>query len=93
MRYENAGALLPPDLLKQVQRYASGTLLYVPAAEAEKLRREPTGYQRWIRKRNKIVADTEGGIAVWLPTGKEQALRTVWRAFLHLLHAIFVKEH
>lgn len=58
MRYENAGTLLPPDLLKQVQRYASGTLLYVPAAEAEKPRREPTGHQRWLQKRNQIILNS-----------------------------------
>ena len=30
MRYQNAGKLLPEALLKEVQRYAAGEILYVP---------------------------------------------------------------
>jgi hypothetical protein len=31
MKYENANDILPEELLKEIQKYAGGKLLYIPA--------------------------------------------------------------
>ena len=33
MKYKNASEILPEELLREVQKYASGELLYIPKAE------------------------------------------------------------
>ena len=33
MAYKNAKDILPPELLREVQRYADGELLYIPATD------------------------------------------------------------
>ena len=54
MKYENARDLLPPDLLRQVQSYASGMLLYIPAIEKRGWG-ESTGYRRQLAERNRDI--------------------------------------
>jgi len=36
MKYENARDLLPEALLKQVQKYISGKVVYIPARERKR---------------------------------------------------------
>ncbi len=36
MSYINADSLLPPDLLKEVQTYVQGSLVYIPRENGEK---------------------------------------------------------
>lgn len=36
MKYENAGEVLPEELLKEIQKYAAGKLLYIPKGEEKK---------------------------------------------------------
>lgn len=36
MKYKNARDILPKDLLREVKKYAAGTLLYIPSEEAER---------------------------------------------------------
>ncbi len=33
MKYENANNILPPELIRQIQKYAAGKLLYIPQKE------------------------------------------------------------
>jgi len=33
LQYQNAAQILPPALLKAVQKYVSGTLVYIPVAD------------------------------------------------------------
>ncbi len=37
MSYQNADSLLPPELLREVQKYVQGSLVYIPRPEAERL--------------------------------------------------------
>lgn len=55
MKYENAKDLLPPDLLKTLQRYASGKLLYIPVDEDKRTWGEISGYRLQLRKRNQMI--------------------------------------
>ena len=36
LKYENAKDIFPEDLLRQIQRYVSGKLIYIPALEEKK---------------------------------------------------------
>ncbi|GAB6930533.1 hypothetical protein JCM10914A_45160 [Paenibacillus sp. JCM 10914] len=36
MKYENASDVIPEGLLKEVQKYAAGKLLYIPSGEEKK---------------------------------------------------------
>lgn len=52
MKYENAKDILPEKLLAEVQRYASGKLLYIPKIETAKKWGEVSGYREQLKKRN-----------------------------------------
>ncbi len=56
MNYLNAADVLPPELFKEIQKYAGGKLLYVPKAEAEsKNWGEISGQKEYYRKRNRMM--------------------------------------
>lgn len=55
MKYENAKDILPADLLKALQQYASGKLLYVPVDEDKRPWGEGSGYREQLRKRNQMI--------------------------------------
>ena len=55
MAYRNAQELFPEGLLKQIQRYVSGETIYVPAREEKKAWGETSGYQQYIRERNREI--------------------------------------
>ncbi len=56
MTYQNAADLLPPALLKEIQKYAGGSLLYIPREESEsKTWGEVSGQRRYYRKRNRMM--------------------------------------
>lgn len=48
MKYVNAKDILPKNILKQLQTYAAGTLLYVPKKEEEKSWGEVSGYREHV---------------------------------------------
>jgi Mor family transcriptional regulator len=53
-RYKNAADILPDDLLKQLQQYAAGDILYVPSPE----KRKPwgaTGTRQFYLQRNEEI--------------------------------------
>lgn len=54
MKYENAGDVIPEELLKEIQKYAPGKLLYIPA-EDKKAWGETSGYRDQLRKRNLMI--------------------------------------
>lgn len=56
MRYENASEVLPEELLKELQKYAAGKLLYVPSDNAKKWG-EASGYRAKLRKRNLMICN------------------------------------
>lgn len=51
----NAGEILPSELLAEVQKYASGALLYIPKAEEENAWGEVSGYRTYLLKRNRMI--------------------------------------
>lgn len=52
MKYENGKNIFPERLLKQIQKYASGKLVYIPSADKKKDWGETTGYRKYLLKRN-----------------------------------------
>ncbi len=57
MKYENAKDVLPEELLKQVQAYAAGKLIYVPIENAGKSWGEVSGIRQKLRKRNMMICN------------------------------------
>ena len=55
MAYRNAQEVFPEGLLRQIQRYVSGETIYVPAREEKKAWGETSGYQQYIRERNRDI--------------------------------------
>jgi hypothetical protein len=55
MKYENAGDVLPEQLLREIQRYAAGKLLYVPARADKRAWGESSGYREQLQKRNRMI--------------------------------------
>ncbi|GMK37676.1 hypothetical protein PCCS19_07300 [Paenibacillus sp. CCS19] len=55
MRYENAIDVLPEELLREVQKYAAGKLLYVPSGEDKRSWGEASGYRDQLLKRNRMI--------------------------------------
>lgn len=56
MNYLNASDVLPKELLKEIQKYAGGTLLYVPKEEVdEKTWGEVSGQKKYYKKRNRMM--------------------------------------
>jgi len=57
MKYENAKELLPEALLKEVQKYAGGKLLYIPVENESKSWGEASGYRQKLLKRNVMIVN------------------------------------
>ena len=55
MKYENARDLLPEALLKQVQKYISGKVVYIPARERKREWGSASGYREYLRERNSDI--------------------------------------
>ncbi|WP_370636254.1 CD3324 family protein [Cohnella sp. CFH 77786] len=55
MKYENAGDVLPGGLLKEIQKYAAGKLLYIPSGEEKKAWGETSGYRHQLQRRNLMI--------------------------------------
>lgn len=53
MRYINAADVLPEKLLKEVQAYVKGDLLYIPNNNIQKRWGEKSGSRTYYLKRNK----------------------------------------
>jgi len=57
MKYENAKDILPEQLLKEVQKYAGGKLLYIPVENESKGWGEVSGYRQKLLKRNVMISN------------------------------------
>lgn len=55
MKYENASGLLPEELLRELQKYAAGKLLYVPENDEKKSWGEVSGIRQYLMKRNQMI--------------------------------------
>lgn len=52
MKYKNAKDIFPENLLKQIQRYVSGEVIYIPARNERKSWGETSGYHQFLSERN-----------------------------------------
>lgn len=52
MKYENGKDIFPEKLLKQIQKYAAGKLVYIPSPEKKKDWGEVSGQRKYLLKRN-----------------------------------------
>ncbi|MBR4049452.1 MAG: ParB-like nuclease domain-containing protein [Clostridia bacterium] len=57
MKYENAADILPEDLLKRVQKFAAGKLIYVPETIGKRSWGETSGYKRYLAARNQEIKE------------------------------------
>ena len=55
MKYRNASEILPDELLKELQKYVPGEILYVPSAKGRKKWGAETGAQRFYEQRNEEI--------------------------------------
>lgn len=55
MKYENASDILPDELLKEIQKYAAGKLLYVPSGDEKKAWGARSGYREQLQRRNVMI--------------------------------------
>ena len=57
MNYENAADILPEDLLKRVQKFAAGKLIYVPENIDKRSWGESSGYKQYLEERNQEIKE------------------------------------
>ncbi len=55
MKYRNASEILPDDLLKELQKYMSGEILYIPSDGGRKKWGADTGARRFYEQRNEEI--------------------------------------
>ena len=55
MKYENGKDIFPERLLKQIQKYVSGKLVYIPANEKKRIWGESSGYKQYLMERNRDI--------------------------------------
>lgn len=55
MKYENGKDIFPAPLLRQIQKYAAGKLVYIPAGETKRPWGETSGYRRYLAERNREI--------------------------------------
>ena len=55
MKYRNASEILPDDLLRELQKYAPGEILYVPSDKSRKKWGENTGARCFYEQRNEEI--------------------------------------
>ena len=68
MKYENAKDIFPEKLLCQIQKYAAGKLVYIPAGKVRRAWGETSGYKRYLAERNREIKSMfrEGADVEWL---------------------------
>lgn len=55
MKYVNAAEILPKQLLKELQAYIDGSMLYVPKASAKKEWGATSGARTFYQERNREI--------------------------------------
>ena len=55
MKYRNASEILPDELLKELQKYAPGEILYVPSDKKRKKWGAATGARGFYTQRNEEI--------------------------------------
>ena len=55
MKYRNASEVLPDALLREIQKYSSGELLYIPGDTSRKKWGQETGARQFYKERNEEI--------------------------------------
>mgnify|MGYP000431996010 CR=1 FL=1 len=55
MKYENGKDIFPEELLKQIQKYASGKVVYIPSCGKKREWGESSGYKQYLIERNRDI--------------------------------------
>lgn len=55
MKYINAAEILPVELLKEIQTYIDGCVLYIPKTSVKKEWGSVSGSRKFYQKRNKEI--------------------------------------
>lgn len=55
LKYENGKDIFPPDLLRRIQKYVSGTFVYIPSADKKRRWGETSGYKQYLADRNREI--------------------------------------
>ena len=55
MKYENGRDIFPEKLLRQIQKYAAGKLVYIPSGKVKRAWGETSGYKRYLAERNREI--------------------------------------
>ena len=55
MKYRNAKEILPDELLRELQKYAPGEIIYVPSGKARKEWGTGTGARQFYEQRNEEI--------------------------------------
>lgn len=58
MRYENGKDLFPEELLRQIQNYAAGKLVYIPTGDSKRQWGETSGYKRFLAERDRKIKNS-----------------------------------
>jgi hypothetical protein len=57
MKYRNASEILPDELLKELQKYAPGEMLYVPSRSERKKWGDGSGAKSYYTQRNDEIRE------------------------------------
>lgn len=55
MKYRNASEILPDELLREIQKYAPGEILYIPSNKDRQQWGAKTGARRFYEERNEVI--------------------------------------
>jgi len=76
MKYINAAEVLPEQLLKEIQNYVKGELLYIPQDQKNRRWGEKSGASHYYRNRNQEIRTRYGQGATISQLGDEYGLAT-----------------
>lgn len=57
MKYKNAQDILPDKLLRELQKYVAGGVIYVPSPDSKKSWGENSGARTYYRQRNEEIRE------------------------------------
>lgn len=57
MKYKNAAEILPPELVKEIQHYIAGELLYIPKNESKQEWGALSGSKKFFAERNQKIKE------------------------------------
>jgi len=56
VKYKNANSILPDDLVRELQKYAGGEIIYIPKPEgSHKKWGEVSGGRKYVKERNEKI--------------------------------------